>query len=120
MDPVYDSSLDVHLRRIEAYMRGCGLLTVPRERGPLRSVLTSFLAAHLDRAVADWVRLVGPALGIPPSDWADLHRSMHDAMVRGCATSRTRTTSRRTSTSAATRIAPSFRSSRRRGFSAAR
>jgi len=82
MDPVYDSSLDVHLKRIEAYMRGCGLLTVPRVRGPLRTVLANCLTAHLDRAVDDWVRLVGPALGIPPSDWSDLHVAMQDAMLR--------------------------------------
>lgn len=82
MDPVYDSSLDVHLKRIEAYMRGCGLLPVPRVAAPLRTVLADFMAEHLDRAVDDWVRLIGPALGIPPSDWRDLHAGMLEAMVR--------------------------------------
>ncbi|MCK6555248.1 ATP-binding protein [Candidatus Binatia bacterium] len=82
MDPVYDSSLDVHLKRIEGYMRGCGLLTVPRRPGALRAALAEFLAARVDRAVDDWVGLIGPALGIPPSDWADLRGAMREAMVR--------------------------------------
>jgi PAS domain S-box-containing protein len=82
MDPVYDSSLDEHLKRIERYMRGCALLPHPRSRSPLRGELAAFLSATGEDAVDDWVRVVGPALGIPESDWPDLRASMRDALQR--------------------------------------
>jgi len=82
MEPVYDASLAQHLKRIEAYMRGCGLLTYPRARSPLRTELAAFLMARIPAAVDDWLRLVGVPLGIPEWEWPDVRMSMRDALVR--------------------------------------
>lgn len=82
MEPVYDSSLDKQLQRIESYMRGCALLTQPRTRSPLRSELAAFLFEKADAAVDQWLRTCGPGLGIPQLDWPDIRQSMGDALLR--------------------------------------
>jgi PAS domain S-box-containing protein len=82
MEPVYDSSLENHLQRIEGYMRGCDLLAYPRAASPLRRELAAFLAAQIPDAVDAWVRLIGPVLGIPEADWSDLRESMRAALGR--------------------------------------
>ncbi len=82
MEPVCDPSLEEHLRRIEAYMRGCALLTHPRAKSALRNELAAFLTAQAPAAIDAWVRLIGPALAIPESDWSDLRDSMGDALAR--------------------------------------
>jgi PAS domain S-box-containing protein len=82
MEPVYDSSLERHLERVEGYMRGCALLAQPRTRSPLRSELAAFLTSQVEVAVDDWVRMVGPGLAIPAGDWPDIRTSMRDALGR--------------------------------------
>jgi len=82
MEPVYDASLEEHLKRIEVYMRGCQLLTYPRTRSALRTELASFLKAKIPEAVDEWARLVAPAFGIPEWDWADIRASMREALDR--------------------------------------
>jgi PAS domain S-box-containing protein len=82
MEPVCDSSLEEHLSRIETYMRSCGLLMYPRTRDALRRELATFLTSRSDEAIDAWVRLIGPALRIPESDWSDLRQSMQEAMER--------------------------------------
>jgi PAS domain S-box-containing protein len=82
MEPVLDASLEQHLKRIEGYMRACALLTYPRTPSPLRSELATFLVGRIPEAVDDWIRRVGPALGIAEWEWADVRESMRDALVR--------------------------------------
>jgi len=82
MDPVYDSSLDTHLNRIESYMHGCQLLVQPRDGNPLRTELAQFLSAKVEEAVDEWLRAVGAGLGLPESDWPDIGKSMSEALGR--------------------------------------
>jgi PAS domain S-box-containing protein len=82
MDPVYDSSLEAHLRRIESYMRGCQLLAYPREPSPLREELTAFLRLVGEETIQSWVKLIGEALNIPRWEWATVQQGMNDALQR--------------------------------------
>ena len=45
----------------------------------MRHELATFLAARIPEAVDDWMRLVGPALGIGEWEWAELRESMRQA-----------------------------------------
>jgi PAS domain-containing protein len=77
-----DASLEKHLKRIETYMRGCGLMIYPRERSRLREELVAFRTDRLDEAVDEWVELIGNALSIPKADWGDMQQWMRDALSR--------------------------------------
>jgi len=82
MEPVYDSSLESHLRRIEGYMRGCLLLTYPRERSALREELAAFILQEGPVAVEEWVALIGRAFNIPEWEWQGIRQGMNDALLR--------------------------------------
>ncbi len=77
-----DASLEKHLKRIETYMRGCGLMVFPRERSRLRQDLVAFLTDRLDESVDEWVGLIGHALAIPKADWGEMRQWMRDALTR--------------------------------------
>jgi PAS domain S-box-containing protein len=79
---VYDASLEKHQKRIEAYMRGCALMTFPRERSRLREELVAFLTDRLDEAVDEWVDLIGTALAIPKPDWGEMRQWMREGLTR--------------------------------------
>ncbi|HVN84649.1 MAG TPA: ATP-binding protein [Candidatus Binatia bacterium] len=82
MEPVYDSSLEAHLRRIEGYMRGCKLLMFPRERGPLRDELAAFILEMAPAALNEWVELIGDAFNIPEWEWHGIRDGMNEALHR--------------------------------------
>ncbi|HYD47698.1 MAG TPA: ATP-binding protein [Terriglobales bacterium] len=82
IDTGCDASLAEHLRRIGSYMEGCGLLLHPVGRGPVRDELASFLQAHSEPVVAEWVRTVGEAFSIPAADRGQLRQWMSDAYQR--------------------------------------
>ncbi len=82
MEPVYDASLEEHLTRIEGYMQGCDLLTVPRTQGALRRELAGFLSAQLADVVNGWVELVGGPFGIPVSEREEVREWARDALLR--------------------------------------
>lgn len=83
-DPLYayDASLEKHLKLIESYMRGCGLMIHPRVPTRLREELVVFLRDRLDEAVDEWVGLIGKALSIPESDWGEMRVWMRDGLSR--------------------------------------
>jgi PAS domain S-box-containing protein len=82
MDPVYDSSLEAHLRRIEGYMRGCLLLMYPREPSALRTELAEFLRQEGSIIVESWVELIGTAFNIPEWEWQGIRDGMNEALGR--------------------------------------
>ncbi|MBI1817981.1 MAG: PAS domain S-box protein [Deltaproteobacteria bacterium] len=82
MEPVYDSSLEAHLRRIEGYMRGCHLLTYPREHSALRDELANFIRTACPTVLDTWVELIGTAFNIPEWEWPGIHEGMSDALGR--------------------------------------
>src|SRR5262249_26493726 len=75
-------SLPEHLKRIEAYMRGCGLLVYPREPSERRTELAEFIAAHLDEFVDEWVDQLSEAVRIPEDQRHGLRHDIYAATVR--------------------------------------
>jgi len=75
-------SLPEHLKRIEAYMRGCGLLVHPREPSQLRSELAEFIAHRLDDIVDEWVDQLSEAVRIPEDQRHGLRHDIYAATVR--------------------------------------
>lgn len=75
-------SLPEHLKRIEAYMRGCGLLVHPREPSALRSELAVFMSGHLDDLVDEWVEQLSEAVRIPEDQRHGLRHDLYAATVR--------------------------------------
>jgi PAS domain S-box-containing protein len=75
-------SLPEHLKRIEAYMRGCGLLVHPREPSPLRSELAQFMSERLDDMVDEWVDQLSEAVRIPEDQRHGLRHDIYAATVR--------------------------------------
>lgn len=63
-------------------MRGCALLTYPRQRSPLRTELVAFLRKRLPAAVEEWVELACRAFSIPESQWSEVSDWIRDAMLR--------------------------------------
>ncbi|MEW6269752.1 MAG: ATP-binding protein [Thermodesulfobacteriota bacterium] len=57
-------SLPEHLERIQAYMRGCGLLAFPSSETPLRRQLAEFMEAHFEETVRVWATTIAHALSI--------------------------------------------------------
>src|ERR1700687_2082649 len=82
MEPPSNASLEQHLECIEGYMRGCDLLTYPREKSARRSELAAFLLENLDAAIDVWVPLIGDACAIRQSEWQEVRDWIHDAMIR--------------------------------------
>ena len=64
-----DPSLVRHVERIEAYVRGTGLQRAPDDERALRRELADFMHAHTPGILGDWMREIGPALGVPEEDW---------------------------------------------------
>jgi len=77
-----DEALEEHLRRIEAYMRGCSLLRFPRARSGLRDELAGVLDETMPDVVAGWVGHIGPAFDISKAQWAGLSDDIEIALRR--------------------------------------
>jgi len=77
-----DPELREHLRRVEGYMKGCGLLAFPGTETPLRTMLATFMEERLQETVRIWMDAVGPALNIAESGWDELIRDIRDAHAR--------------------------------------
>ena len=77
-----DEALTEHLRRIEAYMRGCTLLRFPGSRSPLRDELAGALRETLPDVVRAWVGQIGRAFVIPEAQWPGLAADIDDALRR--------------------------------------
>jgi PAS domain S-box-containing protein len=71
-----------HLDRIEGYMRGCELLSFPRERSPERDELAAFLRRRLPEVLERWLPIACKAFGIPPDRWEEVRESMAAAQER--------------------------------------
>lgn len=78
----HDDALAEHLRRIEAYMRGCVLLRFPRTRSPLRDELARALEDTLPEVVSAWVSEIGRAFVIPQAQWPGLSADIEEALRR--------------------------------------
>jgi PAS domain S-box-containing protein len=78
----HDEALTEHLRRIEAYMRGCALLRFPRRRSPLRDELATALTEVLPDVVRTWVAHIGRAFVIPEPQWLGLSADIDEALRR--------------------------------------
>ena len=71
-----------HLSRIEGYMRGCELMSFPRQPSPLRSELAAFLHRELPEILDRWLPVVCKAFGLAPDQWDDIRESMLGAQHR--------------------------------------
>ncbi len=80
--PTPDESLQEHLKRIEAYMRGCALLPHPRHASELRRELAEFMRARLARTVDQWVEQISEAFVIRDAELGSLRSAIHDATER--------------------------------------
>jgi PAS domain S-box-containing protein len=80
--PTADETLDQHLTRIEAYMRGCALLGFPRSPSPLRDELAAILSAAAPTALDAWMQYIGRAFGIAEAQWAGIRVDMDAALAR--------------------------------------
>jgi PAS domain S-box-containing protein len=77
-----NASLTEHLNRIEAYMRGCGLLRFAREPSRLRSELAEFGRELLPEIVDEWMTVVSGALAITEAERQKVWQAMYDAQLR--------------------------------------
>ena len=84
MTPAISGStpIDQHLARIEGYMRGCGLLTFPRQKSALRDELVAFLARCAPEVVSVWVREISPAFELHEGQFGEVCSWMLDAIGR--------------------------------------
>jgi len=71
-----------HLSRISGYMRGCELMSFPRERSPLRMELVTFLRARLPEVLDRWLPIVCKAFAIPAEEWERVAAWMSEAQAR--------------------------------------
>ena len=80
--PIFEQPLEVHLQRIENYMRGCVLTPRPRQRSPLRTELATFIRAQAAEVVSEWAALIAPVFDIQASMIPEISQNMYDALVR--------------------------------------
>jgi PAS domain S-box-containing protein len=66
-----DPAFTRHVKRIEAYVRGTGLLRSPDDAEG-RVELAAFMQARGGALIDRWLAEVAPALGIPEQDWAGI------------------------------------------------
>ena len=74
-------TLQDHLGRIQAYLRGCGLLTFPDET-PVRAELARFMQDHSDETAQIWADTIGPAFEIDDEELEFLAKDMREAQAR--------------------------------------
>ncbi|HYV56383.1 MAG TPA: ATP-binding protein [Candidatus Nitrosopolaris sp.] len=77
-----DAALTPHLERITGYMRGAGLAQCSSDHRPLRQALAAFMNAATPAILDRWLGEIGPALDIPPSDWARIKADQTAAVAR--------------------------------------
>jgi len=77
-----DPSLVRHVERIEAYVRGTGLLQIPAEEVDLRRELADLIVARTAVLLPGWMREIGPALGIAERDWSNIIADQMAAIAR--------------------------------------
>lgn len=82
MQPFFEEPLEEHLKRVERYMRGCELLRFPREKSALRTELATFIRAHTEGIVKEWITPVAPTYPIPPERIEETTQSIKDALLR--------------------------------------
>ncbi|MEW6296161.1 MAG: ATP-binding protein [Thermodesulfobacteriota bacterium] len=82
MQLFFEEPLEEHLKRVERYMRGCELLRFPREKSALRTELATFIRAHTEGIVKEWITLVAPTYPIPPERIEETTQSIKDALLR--------------------------------------
>ncbi|HEY8518020.1 MAG TPA: ATP-binding protein [Candidatus Binatia bacterium] len=75
-------SLHEHLERIQAYMRGCGLLAFPSSETPLRRQLADFMEAHFDETIRIWASTIARALDIEGEKYDQLVEDISGAQRR--------------------------------------
>ena len=64
-----DAARARHLERITGYLRTSGLRQIPTDEADLRRELAGFMERRTPALLEPWLREVGPALGIPETDW---------------------------------------------------
>jgi PAS domain S-box-containing protein len=77
-----DPELARQLARISGYLRLSGLQPIPPERGDLRRELADFMQRRTPALTKPWLRDIGPALGIPESDWPEIMENQAAAVGR--------------------------------------
>lgn len=82
MQTFFEEPLEEHLKRVEHYMRGCELLRFPREKSALRTELATFVRAHTEGIVEEWIALVASTYPIPPERIEETAQNMKDAVCR--------------------------------------
>jgi PAS domain-containing protein len=66
---VVDPPLARHVERIDAYVRGIGLQSVPPSERELRRELAAFIMERTPGILPRWIREIGPPLDIAERDW---------------------------------------------------
>lgn len=74
-------TLQDHLGRIQAYLRGCGVLAFPGET-PVRRELARFMEEHSDETARIWADAIGPAFEIGDEELDFLAKDMREAQER--------------------------------------
>jgi PAS domain S-box-containing protein len=64
-----DAARARHLERITGYLRASGFRQIPTDEADLRRELAAFMERRTPALLEPWLRDIGPALGIPESDW---------------------------------------------------
>jgi len=81
-DALLDAALTPHLERIAGYLRGARLAQVSPDHGVLRQSLATFMNAATPAIIDRWLGEIGPALGIPQSDWPRIKADQTAAVAR--------------------------------------
>ena len=81
-DALLDAALTPHLERIAGYLRGACLAQVSPDHGVLRQSLATFMNAATPAIIDRWLGEIGPALGIPQSDWPRIKADQTAAVAR--------------------------------------
>ncbi len=77
-----DPELALQLARISGYLRLSGLQPIPPDRTDLRRELADFMVRRTPALLEPWLRDVGPALGIPETDWPGIMENQAAAVGR--------------------------------------
>jgi PAS domain S-box-containing protein len=81
-EDAHDPSLTRQIERIDAYVRGTGLLRADGDDARLRPMLATFVAERAPAVLGRWMRYIGPALGIPEADWDGIVADQAAAVAR--------------------------------------
>src|SRR5439155_18450926 len=82
LEPETELELGRELTRITHYLSMSGLQKIAPGRTDLRRDLAAFMARRTPALLEPWLRAIGPALGIPETDWPRIMTDQADAVSR--------------------------------------